>query len=277
MMKKNNRIKKVIEEAVGKTLKQFFHPVSFFDLESVSDEELKRQSLGFRFTVAYGNNFSYNGNNVLKEDVIETVNPTETIKEIKEKFRLSDWQIDIEKGANNINLLFIIPNIEKDKQLLIDAMSVCGWSFSCDETKTDRLGNVWIAMSFDPMFQDDISDEAKKFKFLYHWSPEYNVQSILKNGLVPKSENDLFKYQSRIHLIKGNISSENIVKIGQLLCSNNKNLNNDGNYDLFAIETNKLPENFSIYYDPRFEYGYYAKEIIPQEAIILVKKIKFKI
>lgn len=33
-------------------------------------------------------------------------------------------------------------------------------------------------------------------------------------------------------------------------------------------------ENFSIYYDPRFEYGYYAKEIIPQEAIMLVKKNK---
>lgn len=276
---KKEKLDKLIDKSVKETLKEFsenkvLHPTSYFDLDKISDDELKRQSLGVRIITGYGGNFFYNGKDVIKEEAIETISVKETINDIKKKFSLSDWQISTEKGANNIELIFIIPI--SDEKLIIDAMLSYGWSESCKENKIDRLGNKWVAISFDPMFQDSISDEAKQFKYLFHWSPKYNLDNILKIGIVPKSENELFKYPSRIHLMKGNISTNNALYLGKQLYLNNTNPNNDGNYVLFSVETSKLPNDMEIYYDPRYEDGYYVKETIPPIAIKIIKKYNFK-
>lgn len=118
--------------------------------------------------------------------------------------------------------------------------------------------------------------EAQKLRYLYHWAPQYRYNDIQERGLYPHSENLLFDYPYRIHLLKSNLSKAEIMNYGRILCDANENLNNDGTYILFAVDLRKLPDDFEIYYDPKFEDGYYCKEPIPAQAIKVINKCNFK-
>ena len=61
----------------------------------------------------------------------------------------------------------------------------------------------------------DVSLEARKYKYLYHWTPLYNYDAISIEGLKPRSENRLFDYPDRLHLIKGNTPNEEFFNIGK--------------------------------------------------------------
>lgn len=131
-------------------------------------------------------------------------------------------------------------------------------------------------MSFDTMFQKDVSDEARQYQYLYHWTPLYNLESIIKNSLIPCSENKLFDYPNRLHLIKGNTSQNEIFNIGRQLCATNKKRQNNGDYVLLSINLSQVPNNTEIYYDPRYEWGYYTKVQIPYSAIKPIFGYNFK-
>ena len=47
----------------------------------------------------------------------------------------------------------------------------------------------------------DVSLEARKYKYIYRWTPLYNYDAISIEGLKPRSENRLFDYPDRLHLI----------------------------------------------------------------------------
>ena len=151
----------------------------------------------------------------------------------------------------------------------------CGWSLA---VKSFIVKNkmIWKAMSFDPVFQKDISNEARKYNFLFHWTPLYHYDNIKKEGLKPKSENKLFDYPNRLHLIKGNTPKKDIYSIGWQLCMANKRHKNKGDYVLLSIDLSKVPKNIEIYYDPRYEWGFYTKVPIQPNAIKPILGHNFK-
>lgn len=80
----------------------------------------------------------------------------------------------------------------------------------------------------------------------------------------------------RIHLIKGDTLRQDIYDIGRQLCMANKRIKNRGNYVLLSIDLSKVPMDTEIYYDPRFEFGYYTKVPIPSNSITPVNGYNFK-
>lgn len=135
---------------------------------------------------------------------------------------------------------------------------------------------TWNSLSFRPIFQDNISQDAWKSRFLYHWIPKYKYDNIQSEGLYPNGENLLFDYPYRLHLLKSTLNKAKIMNYGRILCDANENRNNDGTYILFVIDLHKLPDDFEIYYDPKFEDGYYCKEPIPIQAIKPINTCNFK-
>ena len=135
---------------------------------------------------------------------------------------------------------------------------------------------IWKAIKFEPYEQVEITKEAKKFHTLYHITPSYNHKNIMQNGLLPKSENNLFDYPDRVYLLYGNIDFNNLIYLTKQLYMKNKKTNkhNKGLYNIYGINTSKLPNNIKIYGDPNYSKGYFTKQIIPPNCINLINTIQ---
>ena len=153
-------------------------------------------------------------------------------------------------------------------------MESCGWFLSRTKEVDDK-GKKWKILSFDPIFQDDVSYEARTEKVLYHWTPEYRYESIKEEGLFPRSENNMFKYPNRLHLAKGSLSDGQILNLGRQLYDVNKERANNGRYVLLKIDVSRLPMSIEFYYDPRYDSGFYVKDPIPSYAIVSARGYDF--
>lgn len=125
----------------------------------------------------------------------------------------------------------------------------------------------WLQLQFEPVYQDDETDTLKSKGFLYHITPEYNLESIKKNGIVPKSENNLFNYPDRIYLVKADTNAIELENLIKQLWQHNKNSSNNGEYCVLKINTRKLPEKIKLCLDPNYELGCWTNDVIPSECI----------
>lgn len=279
-----NDLKSIIKECVNRLLYERSDSHNILDIETlfhfslIPEEELRKQYVDLSFIVSssgYGGKFMGVNGKILKEEASSTLSIEETRSQIQSKFNFKDWQFATQVVANNIQLVILYPSIFNNTKLIKQSMAACGWSLAYKNyIVKDKM--VWKAMSFDPMFQDNVANEARQFRYLYHWTPSYNFTSIMTNGLSPKSENKLFNYPNRLHLIKGNAKQNEIINIGKQLCGVNTRKKNDGSYILFCIDLTKVPFDTEIYYDPRYEWGYYTKVGISPEAIKPIFGYNFK-
>ena len=267
-----NNIEKFKEEDILK----------LFNINSIPYEERKKQHIDFSFYVhgaGYGSPVMIGEGEVLTEDAEHTRPFEEVYDEVIRLFKLQNWQIkEFKKSvhANNISIAVLIANINMNIQLTCELFKVYGWSIASYNIIQDEDNLDWVALSFDPMFQDDITDEVKKYTMIYHITPRYNQELIQKNGLIPKSENYKLMYPNRLHFIKGSADESIIYNFGWQLCRWNKRIENDGNYVLFGVNPQELPDSIRFYYDPRFEYGYYTKQSVEPKYIKLIGEVNFK-
>ena len=154
--------------------------LSLFNFDSIPEEELRQQYIDLTFTVSssgYGGKFMGINGEILKEDAITTLSIDETKYQIQSKFHFKDWQFTTQNGCNGVRLVVLYPGIFKNTKLIKKAMSACGWSLAIKGFIL-KNGMLWRAMSFDPMFQKNVSDEARQNKYLYHWTPIYYYDTI---------------------------------------------------------------------------------------------------
>ena len=282
-MGKKNVLKEYIQSRINGTKNYYNYWKNIIDLDNIPEDALNRQYKELHLAAmgaGYGNVF-FDGRKceILKEDATYTMPYEDTIKELKRLYKLDDWQtklhIESENGANKVQLVVVYADLYENKQLIKDTLHNCGWSLSLDY-QVNKDGRKWNYMSFEPMFQDDVTEDALSHMFLFHITPLYNKENIEKNGLEPRSENIYFKYPKRVHVLKGNITEDEVIRIGYQLYLNNTNVNNDGRYVFFAILTQLLPKDIKFFYDPRFEKGYYSKQNIPAECMRAIKIFDLK-
>lgn len=279
----NKKLLKIIDEAVISILKKAFKPKKKFDLEKIfhlsqiSKDEFDKQYRDYAFdgiSNGYNGRFMVVNGGVLKEEAQETLPYEETKKEMINKYKLEDWQIMPHMESNNIQLISLVPNLGNNRDLLKDGMQNCGWYLGIEYPQVIN-NQQWLVMSFEPLFQEDVSKNFEGDIYFYHWTPLYNLKSILTQGLVPKSENDIFSYPNRVHLIKPNVDFNEIMGIGERLCNANRDKRNDGKYALLKLSRKRFPENIQIFYDPRYEGGCYVKQAIPSNAIVERRLVNF--
>jgi len=168
--------------------------------------------------------------------------------------------------ANGVETCVLTLNKFDNKDFIIEGMKAFGWSFAYEEKGDYDLYNL-ISLHFDPMFQDVINEEIKSCSTLHHWTPFYNYDNIMKNGLEPRSNNYQFSYPPKIHLIKGFATDDIIMHIGKELCDENKDPRNTRDYVLLDINVYDLLNKIDFFYDPRYEFGYYTKQHIDKQYI----------
>lgn len=265
-------IKELLNEIAKEQDDLYFEEISkdynkIFQLDKIPDEELERQYHDFAFDLmctGFSGKFIYINEELVFDDPQATLSPEEAKNEVMTKLGLADWQIRISNGVNHVRLMILVPTISDNEETMKKAMLACGWTFAARGTLKDNNGRFWIVLNFDPKYQDDETNAAKKIRYLAHWSPMANAQSILTNGLEPRSENQYFSYEPKVHLY-GKGSYFDIINLGKKLSGSNHKSN--GKYSLFIVDTYKVPDDVKFYYDPRCEGAFYTKDKIPPEAV----------
>lgn len=168
-------LRKIIKNVVYKTLEsttqeEGLNIASLFNFDHIPEEELKQQYIDLSFTVSsagYGGKFMGANGSILKEEASSTLSIVETKHQLQTKFHFKEWQFATQDGCNGVRLVVLYPGIFKNTKLIKDAMMACGWSLAVKGfIIKDKM--VWRAMSFDPMFQKDVSAEARQYNYLYH-------------------------------------------------------------------------------------------------------------
>lgn len=259
-----------IKNIVLKVIKEVVNQKILFDISKISKEQSDKQYVNFKTIMVpdnYGSIFFKDEDNKYILDEIEKSLPLSEVKEIiVKRFDLEDWQFRIISHANNIEIALLIPHIDTNKEILEDDMMQLGY-FLGTTLPIVMNGKNWLQMQFEPIYQDDKTNELKNGDYLFHITPKYNLESIKQQGILPKSENSLFNYPPRIYLLKSDVTPTEFIDFIKKLNARNKNPLNTGEYCILRISTRKLPENVQLFLDPNYEKGCWTNNKIPYKCI----------
>lgn len=139
-----------------------------FHISTIPEDELLHQYVDLSCIVSmtgFGGYFMGADNGILREEATSTLSIEKTREELMRKLLFHGWQITSSNGSNGIELAMVYADSGVNREIIKEAMLACGWTFS--KVKPFSVGNLnWVAMSFDPMFQKNVSSEAFSFSHL---------------------------------------------------------------------------------------------------------------
>lgn len=276
---KENLIK-IVKESINVVMKDLSDSTikieDYFDLSSLTKSDVLHMATDIRAFLqgqGYGSNLSKEGELILKEGS-DIVMPIKDLRKELQKLGFKQWQIKSTIAFNKVRIVILYADLAKNTQIIENKMLSCGWTKAHISEPINLYGVPIRIMDFDPKEQKSVTKEARRFKYLYHWTPFGNLQSILQKGIEPRNENNYLSYPPKAHLMKGNIPKIEASKLGWMLFNNNKSLRN-GKYALLRISTKDIPDNIEFYGDARFPYGYFTTKIIPPQAVELFGEIYY--
>lgn len=261
-------IKSAVKKLLGENKKWLNDDI---DITKIPVEILKRGYFDYRLAPSscyYGNILN---EPVTIKEAIAKIYPPDTVAElIVGKYNIPPQLVVRTEHFHHVFVYVITALIGVNDKLVEDDMGKLGYFLARRGQITEVENMKFQALQFEPQsqLQKDVTDEVKsKYNELLHWTPVYNVESILKNGLVPNSKNSVFNYPLRTYLMEGDSTKEQIMFLGRLLCLANASANNNGQYALLAVNINGLNESIRFFYDPNSEIGIYTEQPIEGDRI----------
>jgi hypothetical protein len=247
------------------TLKQIYTDKNRFYIDTINEQDLQK----------------------LYEGLIITHN-IKTSKEILlmkfnflNRIEITNNKIRIKINGNNVNSF--VKNLKKINKLLNNL----GW----EPTNIQYIVNNPITQNYNNKidFNEIVNDyvffyvvyeakyniEVPVKKTLYHISPYYYKDKILKQGLTHKSKNKKYNYDSRIYFFDD-------IKMYRQLCSLLLKYIDDRfklGKDVFAFNLYKINTKHinRLFKDSNYKNGFYTLENIHPKDITFIKDINIKI
>ena len=214
-----------------------------------------------------------------KKPIAEMCDPNDIVSNIAEKYSLNPESVRVFEAENKIYILIVLAKLGVNDILIEEDLEKLGY-FLSKRGEIRKIEDMdFQILQFEPTSQiqkDETENILKKCSYLYHWSPNYLVENILKNGLIPSHKNDTFKYPPRTYLMKCNSPLEEIDELGRQLCFHNQNKQNDGKYTLFKVYINNIDNSIRFYLDPNSAIGIYTEQNIPPSSIEELGTVNYK-
>lgn len=210
------------------------------------------------------------------EGLIKTYPIDKTIEYIRNYFNLGSLirKVNVYHGKEHIQVN--IPNLGRNEEILTKSFDVCGYYMGNKSNYRDEQGNEWLTLQFEAKFQKNDSDDIRSEEtYLYHLTPSYNEKKILNSGLSPRCRNNLFNYPDRIYMFRGTTGEDEIINIGKKLNLYNSSRGNDGQYTIFKVDVNSIPEGIEMFLDPNLKNGVFVSGNIPPKCIVGVGHVDF--
>ena len=281
-----SQLETLIETAVRKTLNSISRKnkeketnKEGIDITKIDIETLKQAYRDLSLTpihVNYDNILSLP--TLIKEAYGDPLPPDSVVNQIANKYKFSTKLVSKVEAENRISIYIIVALIGQNIQLIKTDMEKMGYFLGHIGNQTTVQGMTFVQLQFEPYCQmqiDETDNIKSQYNTLYHWTPDYNLKTILSEGLKPSHKNTEFNYPPRTYLMKGNSTDNEILSLGQNLSLFNKNPNNNGHYTLLEIDITNINDNIRFYYDPNSSIGIYTEQPIPPTNIKPINNIMF--
>ena len=272
---------KIIKEAIESVLgKNRDIDINSIDISKIDINVLKQSYVDLRLTptlTVYGDPLS--SIPTVNEAVGEIMSPDNVVRQIIQKYGLNQQLVVKKEAYNKIYVYVIVACIGHNDELIESDMKKLGYFLGARGNVQNIQGMRFQVLQFEPYSQmqnNETTNIKKRYNYLFHWTPEYNLNGIMQNGLIPSKKNNLFNYPPRIYLMKEDGDQHEILNLGQQLCLVNSNQDNNGIYVLLRINLNTIDNNIQFYYDPNSVIGIYTEQSIPPSNIAVIGKFNFK-
>ena len=214
----------------------------------------------------------------LTETIGDILPPDNVVDNIIKKYNYPSQLIRKKEANHKISIYIVVADVGRNAELIEEDMKKMGYFLGHVDKRMDGSGHEFLVMQFEPSCQlqtDETENIKSQYDTLYHWTPEYCLQGVLTQGLVPSHKNNVFNYPPRTYLMKGDSDDRDMLGLGQMLCLTNKNSKNNGEYVLLAIDIKNLDDKVRFYYDPNSAIGIYTEQVIPSDKIRQINKQMF--
>lgn len=266
-----NKLNKIVKEAINNVFKPNLKTI---DISKIDINILRKNYIDFRLvpSITTYDNFLSNLPHI-NESFGDILPPDNVVSEIRQKYNL-DSQLVLKVETNNdIHIYVITACIGINEQLIEDDMKKMGYFLSC-KGEVQKIENMYYqTLQFEPYSQMQNNETLTikyKYDFLYHWTPKYHLNDILKNGLKPDNKNSKFNYPNRVYLMKGDSDLNEMLNLGKLLSMVNNDYRNNGQYVLLKIDITDLSKDLKFYYDSNTSIGIYTEQPIPKKYITVL-------
>ena len=275
-----SQLREIVKESVIKVMESISDETikveDYFDITSLSKSDVQQLATDLRVFLqgqGYGSDLSDEGELIIKEGY-SIVMPIKQLRKELKKLGFKQWQIKSEIACNKVRVVILYADIAQNTKIIENKMLSYGWTAAHISDPFILHGIPLRVMDFDPNEQRPLTKEARRYQYLYHWTPYKNLQSILQNGIEARSENDYLSYSPKAHLMKGDTPKPEASKLGWMLFNKNTSLRN-GKYALLRISMKSVPPAIDFFGDPRFPYGYFTNETIPAQSLELFGEIYY--
>lgn len=174
-------------------------------------------------------------------------------------------QTKIITSANNVQIILLVANVKKNAEMIVRDMEYCGWYLSRERVEDVVRGRKWIQMVFEPYWTIDATDILMHTSTLYHITLTENVETIRREGFVPKAMNKKFRYPPRTHFFTGECTLRFVKHAAKEISDGAHRTLEE--YSIILLDTDLIPENIKFYFDPDYECAIYTYETIPPKSI----------
>lgn len=139
-------------------------------------------------------------------------------------------------------------------------------SFKFDEKWLDTKWNK-IIIRFEAKYEDGLyKNDLEVPEFAYHLSQMKNLDKIIKNGLIPKSNNRKTSHPERIYFFY------DIEKLNDILKSLKFNDELEGKKCIYCLFKVKFTDKNIIHTDPNYQFGFYTNDNISPKNVEVLKQ-----
>ena len=232
--------------------------------EDIEDQinKIKRENI-------FINHINESEDSNLNYEDIKVMAPEEVVAILRERYKNKNekW-IQINERANDIVVVAIIPSLENNTLRFINDMEKCGYFNSTYDSIIDENGNRWWGMIFEPYHTINITESVLKYKYhIMHATPRKNVESIMKNGIIPSHKNKAYSYPPRVYfmftdqILGGAFVIKRFIQVMT-------EVSGIDDYSLVFIKPQLLDEGIHFYIDPEQDNAIYTYQKINPEAIV---------
>ena len=174
----------------------------------------------------------------------------------------STERIEIKVSENDFN------ENDFDKYLL-----KYGWFCGICE-KLNGYDNL-IRLIYEKKFDVDVTEDVIKNKYIYHICPNIYLNKINKSGLKPKfSSWNQYSNPERVYFFMKELTHEEFVLlVNEFNAEKEFHYQRNDGWSLLKVDTSKLTNSPTFYFDPRMRNGVYTMDTISPENIEIVDYI----
>ena len=207
----------------------------------------------------------------LPNNLIYVINYTKSDNLIHFEISFFNKLSEISKTFDAIESYFI--NMMGWFPSMMKIISLSGMENDIQYNKDYLIKNMSFISKVNIIFESKFDIESNIPDKLYHLSIKEFENSILKNGLSPKSKSKISYHDSRIYVCKSILNCKSLIPNMEMIYnqqkwSNPKSKIND-DWIIYEIDTSGL--DIDLYYDPNYIGGYYLLKNIPSNNIKIVE------